>query len=311
MPASTTDYRAATALVPVEGGRLSVARLSTAANRDCPPVIALHGITGNGLAWLPVAQLLTGRLSLYAPDLRGRADSRVVGPPYGLAAHADDVIALMDQLQLQQAVLLGHSMGAAIAALVAARHPDRVIGVQMVDGGVSQPVPSWTDTDLFLRAVIGPAIDRLSMTFPSRGDYLAFWAAHPGLGPTLAGPYRHLVAAYLTHDLIRVGQSWRSSCVREAVSADGGSMVKDHEVIAAPFVGLAAGVPMHLLWAPRGPLNQPLFGYAAPWPGMHTPIPHGLPTQQVPDSNHYSVILDPPAARVVALRVLETAGLVA
>ena len=96
--------------VPVNGGDLVVSRLSSAAP-SAPTAIALHGITGNGWAWLPVAAGLFGRMSLWAPDLRGRAASRLVGPPYGLGTHADDVIALMDHLELERAVLIGHSMG--------------------------------------------------------------------------------------------------------------------------------------------------------------------------------------------------------
>ncbi len=304
-----TDWRSATTHVPVDGGRLHVHRLSAAVSPIAPAVIALHGITGNSLAWLPVAQLLTGRLTVWAPDLRGRAGSREVSAPYGVGAHADDVVRLMDHLGLERAVLLGHSMGASIGSVVAARHPERVHGLIMVDGGIYAGGPTWQDHDAFLRFVLGPAIERLSMTFRNLAEYLAFWSVHPGLGPSLHGPYRHLIQTYLAYDLMRVGDVFRSSCVQEAVSADGSSMAVDAEVLAAPFTSLAAGVPMHLMWAPRGALNQPMGIYGGMWPSS-IDLPDGLSTERVPDTNHYTVIFEPPAARRVAHRVLETAGLV-
>ncbi|HRW18703.1 MAG TPA: alpha/beta fold hydrolase [Dermatophilaceae bacterium] len=306
MPVAT-QWRTATEQIPVSGGELSVARLSTAVSPTAPPVLALHGITGNALAWLPLAQLLTGRLTLWAPDLRGRAASRHTLPSHGLTSHADDVVATMDHLGIDRAVLVGHSMGASVGTLVAARHPERVAGLLMVDGGLTSPLPAGTDVDAFQRLVLGPAIERLSMTFAGLAEYLAWWSIHPGLGPSLLGPYRHFVQAYLAADLVRDGAAYRSSCNREAVHADGASMVTDEEVLSAPWTSLAAGVPMHLLWAPRGALNQPLGPFGAARPTWFQ-LPDGLSAERV-EANHYSVIFEPTAARRVAHRVLETAGL--
>ncbi|MBP8880629.1 MAG: alpha/beta hydrolase [Dermatophilaceae bacterium] len=292
--------------VPVNGGDLVVSRLSSAAP-SAPTAIALHGITGNGWAWLPVAAGLFGRMSLWAPDLRGRAASRLVGPPYGLGTHADDVIALMDHLELERAVLIGHSMGAWVGSLVAARHPDRVSSLVLVDGGLGTAMPSWVDPDLFMYAVLGPAIQRLGMTFPSPADYLAYWAFHPGLGPTLAGPTGHLVRHYLTRDLVQERGGWRSSCVLDAVRADGSALLDDEEVLTSPQASIGHGIPVSLLWAPRGALNQPMGLYGGAWPPWR-PLPEGITAERVPDANHYTVIFDPPAVRQVVSRLLAAAA---
>lgn len=61
--------------VPVAGGELAAVRWP-AAGPDAPVVVALHGITANALSWGPVARLLAGRVTLIAPDLRGRAGVR-------------------------------------------------------------------------------------------------------------------------------------------------------------------------------------------------------------------------------------------
>ena len=125
-----------------------------------PTVRAVHGITANGLSWGVVARHLAGRVTLLAPDLAGRAGSRDEPGPYGLARHADDVVALLDERGVERAVVAGHSMGGYVAALAAVRHLDRVSSLVMVDGGLSL-MPPGTDVNAYLISVLGPAIARL------------------------------------------------------------------------------------------------------------------------------------------------------
>lgn len=108
--------------VPVPGGRLAVSRWP-AHDPGVPVVLALHGITADGLSWARVAHHLVGRVTLVAPDLRGRGGSGGLPGPYGNAAHADDMAAVVDALGVGRVVLTGHSTGAFAAALTAVRHP--------------------------------------------------------------------------------------------------------------------------------------------------------------------------------------------
>lgn len=170
---------------PVVGGSLELHELAPG---ELPLVLALHGITANALSWGAVASAVAGRARVVAPDLRGRAGSRAVAGPWGLGEHADDVPAVLDHLGVERAVLAGHSMGAFVAALAAARHPERVSGVLLVDGGFGFPPPAGVDGDELLHAVLGPAMARLSMTFASGDAYLEFWSQHPAVGPALEGP---------------------------------------------------------------------------------------------------------------------------
>ncbi|WP_443069589.1 alpha/beta fold hydrolase [Streptomyces sp. e14] len=126
--------------VPVPGGELAVLRWPAAAP-GAPVVLALHGITANGLSWARVAHHLAGRATLVAPDLRGRGGSGELPGPYGIAAHADDMAAVVKELGLGRVVLTGHSMGAFTAALTAVRHPGLLSGLLLVDGGVGLPRP--------------------------------------------------------------------------------------------------------------------------------------------------------------------------
>src|SRR5215471_5571540 len=90
--------------VEVGGGKLAAFRLG-AQPAGAPLVVMVHGITGNSRAWLPVARALDERARVVALDLRGRGASNELPPPYGMAAHTSDLLALLDQLGAQRVVL--------------------------------------------------------------------------------------------------------------------------------------------------------------------------------------------------------------
>lgn len=102
---------------------------------DVPMVVMLHGFTGSKENWYPLAQRLRGRYRLRIPDLPGWGQSqRQDGQDYGFVAQAERVAAFIEAVSPgEPVVLLGHSMGGGIAALVAARHPRRVARVGLLD----------------------------------------------------------------------------------------------------------------------------------------------------------------------------------
>ncbi|GAA4597898.1 hypothetical protein GCM10023107_42790 [Actinoplanes octamycinicus] len=256
--------------VPVAGGTLRV--LSWPA--DGPVVIAAHGITANALSWAAVARALDGKVHLVAPDLRGRAFSADLPGPYGMSTHADDLIAVAEHFGVRRAPLVGHSMGGFVVAATAAKHPDRVGPVLMVDGGISLGVPAGIDVDVALEAVIGPAMRRLSMTFASAGEYLDYFRQNPALG-RYWGPD---LEAYILRDFTGSG----SSCHLEAIRGDAADMLRNPP--PAPFP---------LLWAPRGLMDEDTGLYRA---DQLT----GVDAELVPDVNHYTILLGPGAEHVAA-----------
>ncbi|MFC8233641.1 alpha/beta fold hydrolase [Streptomyces sp. NPDC057284] len=286
--------------VPVAGGRLAALRWP-AGEPGAPVVVALHGITANALSWGTVARTLAGRVTLIAPDLRGRAASAGLPGPYGIAAHADDVAALSEGLGLDRVVLAGHSMGAFVAALAAVRHPDRFGPLLLVDGGVGFPAPTHLSPDELMTAVIGPAMDRLSMTFADRAAYRAFWQAHPAFAGDAWSPE---VDAYIQRDLTGEEPAMHSTCRIEAVRTDGIGLFDD-EVLSAVR---KLPVPATLLWAARGLMDEEQGLYdekrlAAAGLGDTRVEPVA-----VPDVNHYTVLTGGSGAREVATRLAALAN---
>ncbi|MEU1125437.1 alpha/beta hydrolase [Streptomyces sp. NPDC005899] len=285
--------------VPVTGGELAALRWP-ATDADAPVVLALHGITANALSWGAVARLLAGRATLVAPDLRGRAASAALPGPYGIAAHADDVAALAGALGPGRVVLAGHSMGAFVAALAAVRHPGLFGPLVLVDGGFGFPAPTHLSADELLTAVIGPAMERLSMTFADRAAYRAFWRAHPAFAGDAWTPE---VEAYVQRDLTGEEPAMRSGCRPEAVRTDGVGLF--HEDVLSAVHRLP--VEATLVWAQRGLMDEEQGLYdesrlaAAGQPATN------VRAVRVADVNHYTVLTGDRGAGEVARAVLRAA----
>ncbi len=284
--------------VPVDGGALTVARWGSGSR----VVVASHGITANHRAFGEVAaQLRDADVSLYAVDHRGRGGSAGLPGPYGVTAHARDLMAVLDHLEVEAAVFVGHSMGAFVVASAAASVPERVSGLVLVDGALPVPVdlPPDADIEAVVRSVIGPALDRLERTFASPEDYVALWREHPAVG----GRYFTDVAeAYVRYDLVADGAVWRSPVDKGAVLEDGRSLLVDDEARTAIT---RVEVPTTLLWAPRGLLDQA--------PGLYPPelvddivadLPH-VDARRVADVNHYSILFSEVGGAAVAERIVE------
>jgi len=90
------------------------------------PVILLHGWLGSWRYWVPAMQHLSMKYRVYALDLWGFGDSARNPAHYHFAAQTDLVIEFMAQLGIVKAALVGHDLGAAIAAHLAVKHADRV-----------------------------------------------------------------------------------------------------------------------------------------------------------------------------------------
>lgn len=90
------------------------------------PVFLLHGGAGNGDHWANQVSALAAKFQVIVVDARGHGRSTRDAKPMSYELMADDLLALMDQLKLDKAALVGWSDGGAVALDVAIRHPERV-----------------------------------------------------------------------------------------------------------------------------------------------------------------------------------------
>lgn len=91
------------------------------------PVLLLHGFCGSSAYWEEVIPLLGQHYRVIAPDLRGHGDSDAPdGEFYGMEQFAEDLLALLDQLKLDQVSLFGHSLGGYITLAFAEKYPKRL-----------------------------------------------------------------------------------------------------------------------------------------------------------------------------------------
>lgn len=274
--------------IPVRGGTLHVGRWSG----EGTPVLAVHGVTAHHGSWAWVADALPGR-EVLAPDLRGRGRSRELPAPYGMAAHAEDLVRVLDVLGHEQAVLVGHSMGAFVSVVLAHLHPSRVAGLVLVDGGLPLPMPAGMDPDEVAEAVIGPSLRRLEMRFPDREAHRDLWRSHPAL----AGEWGPLLAGYADADLHGAEPELASRTVREAVDADSRDLLAGPDVPAAQ---VALDGPATLLVAQEGMAAGAPSLYPAETVAEARAAHPGLDVRRVGGVNHYTVVMSDAGAGTVA-----------
>lgn len=98
------------------------------------PVVFLHSFSGNSAHWTAQLAHLRPERRAVAFDLRGHGRSEAPRDlaKYSIEAMAGDVAAVVDTLGLDRVVLVGHSIGGAVAIAFATAHPDRVAGLLLV-----------------------------------------------------------------------------------------------------------------------------------------------------------------------------------
>jgi pimeloyl-ACP methyl ester carboxylesterase len=119
--------------------RLSLPHIELAAHlygpEDGVPVLALHGWLDNAASFARLAPKLDG-LRIVALDFAGHGHSehRPAGAGYALWDYAYDVLQVAEQFGWQRFSILGHSMGAITAVLLAAAMPERIARLALIDG---------------------------------------------------------------------------------------------------------------------------------------------------------------------------------
>ena len=145
---------------------------------DRPPLLCLHGLTRNSRDFAEIAERYSPRFRVLALEFRGRADSDYDPQPmrYNPLTYADDVIEMLDQLGIDQAIFLGTSLGGLVTMAVAAKSPQRIaaailndVGPDVDPGGVGRILTyvgndarfgSWDEVARAISNNYGGAFDR-------------------------------------------------------------------------------------------------------------------------------------------------------
>lgn len=137
-----------------------------------PPLLLLHSLAENSRVFDAVLDAgLRDRFRCILPDLRGRGRSDRPETGYSLDAHCADLVALLDHLGLARVSVAGHSFGGLLGLYFAARHPDRVARLALLDAAVElHPM-----TPAFVLALTM----RLGLWYPSEEAYLLKMRATP------------------------------------------------------------------------------------------------------------------------------------
>ncbi len=175
--------------VTSSGVRLRVVELGNG-----PAVLLLHGMFVDRRTWQGVMQSLARELRTVAPDLPGFGESEKPPPnrfPYGLEAFAEAVAGLYAGLRLGRVAVVGHGLGGAVALTLAARHPELVSRLVLVNTLCYE-----TKLDPRLRIALLPVVG--SFVFKQlwgRSTFRAFFRSQL-LGPRAAVPSRRIDEYY-------------------------------------------------------------------------------------------------------------------
>jgi N-formylmaleamate deformylase len=107
-----------------------------------PALVMVHGITDDGLCWMPVAEILSQKFDLIMVDLRAHGKSEAPDQGYTIEDLAIDLAHLIRGLELEKPIILGHSLGAITSLVLAGLYPDLPRAVILED-----PPPLWFQDD--------------------------------------------------------------------------------------------------------------------------------------------------------------------
>lgn len=167
------------------------ARIHVRSGGQGPAVVLLHGFGDTGDMWVPLAAQLARDHTVVVPDLRGLGLSSKPPGGYDKKTQAGDVVGVLDALGIGRADIVAHDIGNMVAFATAARFPDRVGRLVLIDA----PVPGVGPWDEIVKMPLlwhfhfgGPDMERL-VKGRERIYLDRFWnefAASPGGVPEAA-----------------------------------------------------------------------------------------------------------------------------
>ena len=274
-------------MVPVKGGEIAVFQYGDGSG---DPVLLIHGVTSSNRAFQLFADALIARgKAPFAVDLRGRGDSNNLPGPFGMKQHAEDMAAVIDRFSWPQPDVIGHSMGAFVAAALVGLYPEKVGEVVFADGGVPLPMPPGMTVEQIMPFVLGPAMTRLAMEFENKEAYRNYWKPQAAF----VKGWSAVLDEYVDYDL----RGKKASTNPQAVEEDSRDLFGD-DLIVKSLQGLQK--PAIFIKAERGLQNEEGGLYPIPVLDAVLPAYPMLKLEFLADCNHYDMFLEATGAEKVA-----------
>jgi pimeloyl-ACP methyl ester carboxylesterase len=206
-------------------------------------VFCIHGLTANCRSWDRIAAALAPDYPVLTMDLRGRGLSDKPPKGYSIAQHMRDIACVLEDQELQQVTLMGHSLGAFTSLAFAARYPHLIKKLILVDAGGYLTKTQWDNIEMAIK----PSLARLGQTFPSFDDYTEPLKQAPFLQP-----WTTFLDTYFRYEMEEVKGGLRSR-------TEGAHMLEEISNIRqfdAPSFYSRIECPVLILRAPHGILSD-------------------------------------------------------
>jgi len=240
-----------------------------------PDVVLIHGVTGNLAVWhLQIVSLLSDRFRILTYDLRGHGLSDA--PPTGYSADdmAQDLADLMDALEIERPLVVGHSYGADIALYLASREPERVREVIAIEAALpalefTRAVDDWAGWRYWARALEGaghvvPPEHRSDMRYLIRAtiDLPKQWGPLRGLPRNPKPMLRLLEETSIPEDYRKVGSLTLERIPELSVPVvlvyqENSAFMTTHDYLSSHLPNVSSVLLPATEWGHFGPLEQP------------------------------------------------------
>jgi pimeloyl-ACP methyl ester carboxylesterase len=207
--------------------------------------------------------------------------------------HAEDMAAVIDHFGWSNPDVIGHSMGAFVAAAVAGLYANKVGEVVFADGGVPLPLPPGMTVEQIMPFVLGPAMTRLAMEFENKEAYRDYWKPQAAF----VKGWSAVLDEYVDYDLRGTEPHMKAATNPQAVEEDSRDLFGD-DLIVKSLQGLKK--ESIFIKAERGLQNEE--GGLYPMAALDVVLPSYPMLQLVflADCNHYDMFLEASGAEKVA-----------
>ena len=170
--------------IDIHGDRIAVREAGTG-----EPILLIHGMAGSSQTWRAIMPALAKKYRVIAPDLLGHGQSAKPRSDYSLGAFAVGLRDILDELEVESATVIGHSLGGGVAMQFLYQHPSYCRRLVLISsGGLGQ------DVGLILRLLSAPGAELVELDRRMRD---AVWQGMDERGHTLALDVRAAIEALL------------------------------------------------------------------------------------------------------------------